>query len=133
MGTASPPARDAPEETGAPHLRLGREGEDLAARHLEGLGFVILSRNWRCREGELDLVVTDGSLLVVCEVKTRSGTDFGDPAEAVTDEKIARIRRITGQWLRVARIGWCRLRFDVISISRVPGEPARLRHFPGAF
>jgi putative endonuclease len=66
---------------------LGRRGEDLAASYLESHGLVVLSRNWRCREGELDLVLTDGEQVVVCEVKTRAGTGFGTPAEAVDDEK----------------------------------------------
>lgn len=117
----------------APHLCLGRRGERLAARHLQKLGFVVLSRNWRCREGELDIVATDGSTLVVCEVKTRSGQNFGDPAEAVTQEKATRIRRITHHWLRAFGLGWCPLRFDVISVLVSPGGELRLKHFPEAF
>ncbi|GAA4662278.1 MULTISPECIES: YraN family protein [Amycolatopsis] len=117
----------------APHLDLGRKGEDLAAQHLQKLGFVVLSRNWRCREGELDIVATNGRILVVCEVKTRAGQNFGDPAEAVTDDKIARIRRITGQWLRTVSVGWCPIRFDVIGVLVSPGGELRLEHFPGAF
>ncbi len=78
---------------------LGRRGEDLAARFLEQQGLVVLSRNWRCRHGEVDLVATDADKLVVCEVKTRSGTRFGEPAEAVTGRKAARIRRVTQAWL----------------------------------
>jgi putative endonuclease len=117
----------------APHLRLGRRGERLAAQHLQKLGFVVLSRNWRCREGELDIVATDGHTLVVCEVKTRAGQNFGDPAEAVTEDKIARIRRITGQWLRAFSLGWCPVRFDVISVLISPRGELRLKHFPGAF
>ncbi|GHF13640.1 UPF0102 protein [Amycolatopsis deserti] len=124
MTTAARPAR---------HLSLGRRGEDIAARHLQKLGFVVLSRNWRCRQGELDLVATDGSTLVICEVKTRTRESFGDPAEAVTEDKIARIRRLAGQWLSVHRVGWCRIRFDVIAVyADGEGEP-RVRHIPGAF
>jgi putative endonuclease len=126
MSTVARPA-------GAPNLVLGRAGERMAARHLQKLGFVVLSRNWRCREGELDLVVTDGETLVVCEVKTRAGDNFGDPAEAVTADKVARIRRITGQWLRTFGVGWCSVRFDVIAILARPGRSPELRHFPGAF
>ncbi|MBB2935926.1 putative endonuclease [Amycolatopsis bartoniae] len=119
--------------TEAPHLNLGRKGEDLAAQHLQKLGFVVLSRNWRCREGELDIVATDRRMLVVCEVKTRAGQNFGDPAEAVTAEKIARIRRITGQWLRTFKLRWCQVRFDVVAVLVEPGGELRLEHFPGAF
>jgi putative endonuclease len=117
----------------ASHMRLGRTGEDLAARHLAKLGFVVLSRNWRCREGELDVVATDGRTLVVCEVKTRTGPKFGDGAEAVTADKMARIRRLTGRWLSVHRVGWCRIRFDVISICLPESGDAQLRHIEGAF
>ncbi|WP_312871749.1 YraN family protein [Amycolatopsis acididurans] len=117
----------------APHLGLGRKGERLAAQHLQKLGFVVLSKNWRCREGEIDIVATNGKTLVVCEVKTRAGEQFGEPAEAVTEEKIARIRRITGQWLRAFSVRWCTVRFDVIAVLARPGGEFELRHFPGAF
>ncbi|MTD55295.1 YraN family protein [Amycolatopsis pithecellobii] len=117
----------------AAHLHLGRRGEELAARHLESLGLVVLDRNWRCREGELDIVATDYQTVVVCEVKTRTGRNFGDPAEAVTGEKSARIRRITGQWLRERGVRWCPLRFDVISILATPDEAPQLKHIAGAF
>lgn len=87
-------------------------------RYLEENGIVVLARNWRCREGELDIVGTDGHTLVVCEVKTRSGLGYGTPAESVTREKVARIRRITSQWLSTRKVGWCPIRFDVIEIGR---------------
>jgi putative endonuclease len=119
--------------TVARHLELGKQGEYLAANYLSDLGFVVLSRNWRCREGELDLVVTDGHTVVVCEVKTRSGLRFGDPAEAVTKDKIMRIRRVTGAWLRTFHVGWCRIRFDVIAICVPPRGDSQLRHIVGAF
>lgn len=61
---------------------LGKRGEDLAADYLTGAGLVVLSRNWRCRDGELDLVATDGERLIVCEVKTRSGTGTGNRRRA---------------------------------------------------
>ncbi|KAA9149969.1 YraN family protein [Amycolatopsis acidicola] len=117
----------------APHLDLGRRGEQMAARYLQKQGFIVLSRNWRCREGELDLVVTDRNTLVVCEVKTRAGDRFGDPTEAVTPAKVARIRRITGQWLSAHCVNWCTVRFDVIAIVLAPPGAMCLRHYPGAF
>ncbi|AHI00664.1 YraN family protein [Kutzneria viridogrisea] len=112
---------------------LGRLGEDLAAMFLEGQGLVLLSRNWRCRDGELDIVATDGTRLVVCEVKTRSSDSHGSPPEAVTPAKQARIRRLTNLWLCEHKVGWCETRYDVISV-RWPGHgPARLEHLRGAF
>ncbi len=69
---------------GQAHKRaLGAYGEELAARHLVAAGMVVLDRNWRGPAGEIDLVLRDGSTLVVCEVKTRSSEAFGTPHEAV--------------------------------------------------
>lgn len=127
MGTAEqPPA-------GAPHIELGRWGEELAVRQLEKTGHVILSRNWRCREGELDLVATDRKRLVFCEVKTRSGLGFGTPAEAVTPDKADRIRRLAHQWQREFMLRWCPVRFDIIAILAQPGTPPQVRHIKAAF
>ncbi|MDT7714859.1 MAG: putative endonuclease [Pseudonocardiales bacterium] len=112
---------------------LGRWGEDLAADYLAGTGLVLLSRNWRCRDGEVDLIGTDGERLVVCEVKTRSGTGYGEPAEAVTAAKAARIRRVTAQWLRTYRVGWCEIRFDVLAVLCPPDGPVTVEHIQGAF
>jgi putative endonuclease len=80
----------------------------------------VLDRNWRCRDGELDLIARLGGTLVFCEVKTRSGTWFGEPAEAVGRTKQARIRRLAVRWLREHRqvLGSrpAVLRFDVAAI-----------------
>src|SRR5690606_2194362 len=115
------------------HLALGRRGEELAARYLTDRGLVVLSRNWRCREGELDIIATDRTTLVVCEVKTRSGPRFGEPAEAVTEDKQARIRRITSRWLSEFGVGWCPIRFDVLAVDCSPRRAPTVRHIPGAF
>lgn len=112
---------------------LGRRGEELAARFLEQQGMVVLSRNWRCPLGELDVVATDADRLVVCEVKTRAGTRFGEPAEAVTGRKAARIRRITQAWLSAHRMGWVEVRFDVLAILAVPGGAVTVHHYRAAF
>lgn len=112
---------------------LGRRGEDVAAGFLEQQGLVVLSRNWRCRFGELDLVATDADRLVVCEVKTRTGTRFGEPAEAVTDRKVARIRRVTNAWLAAHRMGWVEVRFDVLAVLARPGGPVTVQHYRAVF
>lgn len=118
----------------ARHRRdLGAWGEDLALRYLQDQGLVLLARNWRCREGELDLVLTDRTRVVFCEVKTRSGTEFGLPAETVTEEKAGRVRRAGQRWLREFRIGWCAVRYDVVTILAEPGKPPRLQHLEAAF
>ncbi|MGQ0575395.1 MAG: YraN family protein [Pseudonocardia sp.] len=112
---------------------LGRRGEDLAVEYLRGRGLVVLSRNWRCREGELDVVAVQAERLVVCEVKTRSCARFGEPAEAVTARKAVRIRRVTQAWLATHRVPWCEIRFDVLSVLMEPGRPVTVRHFEAAF
>jgi putative endonuclease len=78
---------------------LGGAGEARAAAWYEANGYEVLDRNWRCREGELDLVLRKSGLVVFCEVKTRSSLAFGSPQEAVTRTKRARIRRLAAQWL----------------------------------
>ena len=110
---------------------LGRRGEDLAADYLTERGLVVLSRNWRCRDGELDIVATDGSTLVVCEVKTRSTDDFGDPAEFVTAAKMRHLRHAAQAWLRRYRVGWCEIRFDVVTVLWPTDGAPRLRHLRG--
>jgi putative endonuclease len=112
---------------------LGRRGEDLAAQYLQHRGLVILSRNWRCREGELDLVATDADRLVVCEVKTRTGVQFGLPAEAVDRRKIARTRRATQAWLSMHQVRWAAVRFDVLAVVLEPGRPPAVTHYLAAF
>ncbi|ASR39051.1 hypothetical protein BAY61_07015 [Prauserella marina] len=120
-------------KTGDPRKALGRRGEELAAEHLREQGLVILSRNWRCGEGELDIVATDRKRLIVCEVKTRSGEGYGTPAESVTDDKAARIRRLATRWLIEFKVAWCPVRFDVVAVECVAEEKPRIRHFRGAF
>ena len=79
---------------------LGVSGEDLAAAWYEARGYAVLARNWRCRDGELDLILLgSGRQLVFCEVKTRTSDAFGLPAEAVSAAKQARIRRLAARWL----------------------------------
>jgi putative endonuclease len=97
-------------------LALGAAGEALAASWYEQHGYEVLERNWRCREGELDLVVRRGRTIVFCEVKTRSSTAFGAPAEAVTRDKRQRIRVLAAKWLEAGSIRPAQIRFDVVGV-----------------
>lgn len=110
---------------------LGRYGEDLAARYLTDLGMEVLERNWRCEHGEVDLVALDGDCLVVCEVKTRRSTVFGEPVEAVTWRKAARLRRLAAAWLAEHELRPGGVRIDVVGILRPATGPATLRHVRG--
>lgn len=124
------------EDTGTKDSRkkkLGKQGEDLAVEYLTEIGLTVLSRNWRCREGELDVVATDGNGIVVCEVKTRSGAEFGAPAESVTPVKIERIRRLTNLWLAAFHVSWCAVRFDVVAVLWPPCGQPEITHFRGVF
>ena len=129
----------APEQAGtnpqSSRAALGQYGEDLAAQHLVAAGMVLLDRNWRCREGELDAVARDADgTLVFVEVKARSGTGFGEPAEAVGVVKARRIRALACRWLTEhAPTGGAELRFDVISVVRRRGQAPQVTHLRGAF
>lgn len=105
----------------AARLRLGAEGEDRAAAWYHVRGYEIVARNWRCREGELDLICRTGRVVVVCEVKTRRSLDFGHPAEAVTPAKQRRVRQLAARWLREHADGPVgEVRFDVAAV--LPGS-----------
>lgn len=76
----------------------------------------MVARNWRCRDGELDLVLARGSTIVFCEVKTRRSNAYGSPAESVTPTKQARIRRLAVRWLHDTGTRAGSLRFDVAGV-----------------
>lgn len=102
--------------------QLGRDGEAAAAQWYERRGYEVLARNWRCRDGELDLVVANTESIVFCEVKTRSTTAFGSAAEAVDWRKQRRIRRLAAIWLSdAARKRGSTVRFDVAAVAPVAG------------
>lgn len=125
-----------PEQTrGSRTAELGRWGEALAAEHLVADGMTILDRNWRCPEGELDLIVRDvDGTVVFVEVKTRAGTGFGDPTEAVGWAKARKLRTLACRWLIANRPpGAGELRFDVVGIVRRPGCAPELTHLREAF
>jgi putative endonuclease len=112
---------------------VGAYGERVAARHLVEAGMVVLDRNWRCRHGELDIVARDGRALVFCEVKTRRGTGFGHPVEAVTPAKQRRLRLLAQRWLAAHEEHAPDLRFDVVGVLVRPSRPPLVRHLRAAF
>jgi putative endonuclease len=112
--------------------QLGIDGEDYAVRYLIGAGLTIVTRNWRCPEGELDILALDGDTLVVVEVKTRTSTAYGLPLEAVTARKAEKIRGLAARYLREeGRRG--SIRFDVISILMPRNITPELLHVRAAF
>ena len=95
---------------------LGRRGEQLATSYLEGKRYVIVERNWRCPLGEIDIVASIGDTIAFVEVKTRSGVDFGHPFEAITVQKLARLRRLAGAWCETHPGRYGGIRIDAIGI-----------------
>jgi putative endonuclease len=108
---------------------LGMSGEEAAAAWYVANGYDVVARNWRCREGELDLIVRTGRTYVFCEVKTRTSRAFGAPVEAITRDKQQRVRRLAATWLqRDAPRPAAAIRFDVASV-----EGAEVEVMQGAF
>ncbi len=117
--------------TQAHNQALGQYGESLAAQHLADLGMVVLDQNWRCPAGEIDLVLRDGRVLVICEVKTRSSTDYGSPFEAVTPTKLARLRRLAAHWLAAHDVRPAEVRVDMVGVVRPRRGPSAVEHVRG--
>jgi putative endonuclease len=116
---------------------LGAIGEQLAAEHLERLGFQIVERNFRTRFGELDIVAFDGTVLAFCEVKTRRfGPAGGVALEAVHPRKRRQVRRMAFSWLRerTDRPYARDLRFDAIGVTfDLRGRLVSIEHIESAF
>jgi len=103
---------------------LGARGENLAAATLIAAGWLVIDRNWRCCQGEIDIVAVDGNETVFVEVKTRSSVLFGHPLEAITAQKLARLRRLAAAWCEVHPGNYDRIRIDAIAvIAPSTGEP----------
>ncbi|MGO8960618.1 MAG: YraN family protein [Streptosporangiaceae bacterium] len=110
---------------------LGQQGEELAASYLAGAGLHILARNWRCRDGEIDIVALEQQVLVICEVKTRSGVRFGTPLEAVTRQKALRLRRLAVRWINERGVIFEQIRIDVVGVLRTGPSEFSIEHVRG--
>ncbi len=113
--------------------RLGERGEDAATAFLERSGMTVVERNWRCPNGEIDIVALDGDELVLCEVKTRRSTTKGTPEESVTAAKRRRYVKLAGAYVQHAGIQDATVRFDVVSLIVIAPDRALLRHHRAAF
>lgn len=104
--------------SGLTRHQLGALGEQHAVDYLHSQGLRIIARNWRCRYGELDVIaVEDDHTLVFVEVKTRTGEGFGGLAQAVTVQKLHRLRRLAGLWLAGQNTSWAQIRIDIIGVQ----------------
>jgi putative endonuclease len=111
---------------------LGRAGEDVALDHYRRRGFELVARNWRCRVGELDLVLRRGGLLVFCEVKARRGDRLGGPFEAVDGRKQRKLRSVAEAFLVLGPApAW--VRFDVASVTVDRSGRPQVHLFEDAF
>ncbi len=116
-----------------PRRALGATGEDLAAAWYEERGYKVLDRNWRCTQGEIDLVLGTSAVVVFCEVKTRRSAAFGAPFEAVTVSKQRRIRVLAAKWLEAHPQRGVDLRFDVASVYAPKDAAPRIEVIQAAF
>jgi putative endonuclease len=111
----------------------GIKGEQIALSFLLGLGYVLTAKNWRCRSGEIDLIMMDGSIMVFVEVKARRGTSYGLPQEAVGGKKQAKIRRLAQYYLMGAKRKEQELRFDVMAVTFPGDQEPLIEHLKGVF
>ncbi len=104
--------------------RLGERGETLACQELERLGYHVLTRRYRTRYGEIDVVCQHDGVLVFVEVKARSSGDFGHPADAVTAQKQRRVVAMAESYLAFEKVGDRVCRFDVVAVETERDPPA---------
>jgi len=112
--------------------RLGAWGESVAAHHLEADGYRIVVRNWRCTQGEIDLIAQAGEELVFVEVKTRRGRDMGSPEEALTPSKQKKLMQLAQIYVaeRDLDVDW---RIDLVAVELdKQGKLLRCEHIPNA-
>lgn len=109
-------------------IELGRHGEDLAAAHLDALGWKILERNHRIARGEIDIIALDGDTLVFVEVKARRTLLTGVPQAAVDPKKVRRLRHLVGYYLMDNAPPHHDVRIDVIAVLFADDGTARLEH-----
>lgn len=110
---------------------LGCSGEQAAADFLEDAGLRVIDSNWRCPQGEIDLVALDGTALVIVEVKTRRTMNFGDPLEAITSAKLGRLRTLAVMWAREHREVIGELRIDAVGIVMDGRKSPKIDHLKG--
>jgi len=113
---------------------LGRKGEDLAAGHLQRIGYRIVGRRERVLRGDIDIVAVDGRTVVFVEVRSRSDTRHGHPAETVGPVKQRRIAELANAYIRRHRLQDCQVRIDVVTVTfGGDGEAPIIEHFENAF
>ena len=134
--SANQASKDTEGSANQPNLhnkRLGRLGEDVAARYLVSRGYEIIARNWTCQAGEADIIACDDDILVFAEVKTRSSTEKGFPSEAVDSKKRGKYLKIAELFASRYDVQDLQVRFDVMSLVVTDNAHATIRHYINAF
>lgn len=111
---------------------IGQRGENLAAEFLERIGYEIIERNWRGRNGEIDIIARDRNCLVFAEVKTRTRMGFGHPFEAITSKKLQTMRQLVSQWCHSKGLSAVHVRLDAVSVLLL-GAKVQIEHLKQVF
>jgi putative endonuclease len=111
---------------------LGKDGERIAELFLKKKGYKLVERNYRCAAGELDLVMLDRRVIVFVEVKTRTGSGYGTPLEAVAVRKQKKMIYVAEFFLSAKKLSQREARFDVVGVSW-PGAQPLVEHIENAF
>ncbi|TQL69377.1 putative endonuclease [Nocardioides albertanoniae] len=117
--------------TAPARIALGNYGESVAERYLVEAGMTVLDRNWRCGQGEIDLILRDADTFVVCEVKTRSHDGCGTPHEAVDTTTLDRLKRLAMAWLDEHDVRAPGIRVDLVAVMQSPRGAALVEHVRG--
>ncbi len=113
-------------------INTGKEGENAAIKYLRSKKYRIYATNWRFRRAEIDIIAYKSPFLIFCEVKTRSGIDFGDPAEAVDDKKIRLLSDAATAYM-IEKDYQGEFRFDILSIVMKNTKEYSITHYEDAF
>lgn len=113
---------------------LGRRGEDEAAKYLRSIGYRIVATRERILRGDIDLVALDGRTVVFVEVRSRSSTAHGHPAETIGYHKQRRVAQLATAYIRRHQLEDCSVRIDVVTVTfdGPDGQP-QVEHFQNAF
>lgn len=112
---------------------MGEQGEKLAAAYLKRLGYLIVTTNYRCRMGEIDIIAEEAGTLVFVEVKCRTGNVFGEPYEAVTRNKMAQMSKVALEYLSRNNMHGKSARFDVVSLKLFEAQAPQFELIRNAF
>lgn len=113
---------------------VGRKGEEIVTKYLEQKNYIILDKNFFCKQGEIDIIAKDrkSKEIVFIEVKTRKQCFYGNPAEAVTKQKQKHILSVSKYYLYIKHLGNCLVRFDVIEVY-LRQNTFKINHIKQAF